>query len=372
MGYRCPSNGRAHLEGTVQRAGGHVRIGVSLLKADGTLLWTESFDTQTTDVFVAQDTMAQQVASQLQLHLTDDQHTRLSKRSTSNPLAYDYYTRAVFSYDQRGRGPAAIPQNERTIELFKRALAADPNYAMAHAGLAHAYVGDSAGYQAAAAIREARAAQRLNPNLGQQELANFYNHVGLEDLAQREFQRALEIDPTSTILSNDYVSYCLLLHLPDETSAAVRKLFPEEPLPSFYYLMKGDLETAQRRIDEEAANGVNALTRMMTAYLRALKGDRKGSEELLVKLIDEIGDRKRATNYHHLTYDIASAYAINGNGPEAIKWLHETSDRGFRSYTLFARDPFLDNIRQLPEFEQFMSEMKAEYDQLRNEFAAGA
>ena len=93
------------LEGTVQRVGGHVRIGVSLLRADGTLLWTESFDTQTTDVFAAQDTIAQQLASQLQLRLTAAQQTRLAKRSTSNPLAYDYYTRAVFNYDQRNRGP---------------------------------------------------------------------------------------------------------------------------------------------------------------------------------------------------------------------------------------------------------------------------
>ena len=51
-----------------------------------------------------------------------------------------------------------------------------------------------------------------------------------------------------------------------------------------------------------------------------------------------------------------------------MKWLRESADRGFRSYSLFARDPFLDNIRRLPEFEQLMAEMKAEYDQLLKEF----
>ena len=97
----------AVLEGTVQRAGGRVRIGVNLLRADGTSLWTESFDTQMTDVFAAQDTISQEVASRLRLHLTAAQHARLSKRPTSNALAYDYYTRGVYNYDQRGRGPAA-------------------------------------------------------------------------------------------------------------------------------------------------------------------------------------------------------------------------------------------------------------------------
>lgn len=403
----------AVLEGTVQRVGGHVRIGVSLSRADGTVLWTESFDTQTTDVFAAQDTIAQRVASQLQLHLTRDQQTRLSKRSTSNPLAYDYYTRGVFSYDQRGRGREASDQNETTMELFKRAIAADPNYALAHASLAHAYTfhglfikpdeqdkwislanseikradaidaqlpethlaratvlySDSQGWQAAAAIREARAAQRLNPNLGQHELAEFYNHVGLEDLAEREYQRAFEIDPTSTILAGDYVSWHLLLHHPDAFAAALRKYFPEAPLPFLYYVMKGDLANAQRLVDEDVAKGGHEYVPLMQSYLLAFKGDRKASEESLAKFIDSMPlDRKRSNNYHHLIYDIASVYALNGDGTEAMKWLRQCAALGFRSYTLFARDPLLDNIRQLPEFAQFMTEIKTEYDGLRDEF----
>ena len=401
------------LEGTVQRVGGHVRIGVSLSRADGTLLWTESFDTQTTDVFAAQDTIAQQVASQLQLHLTHDQQTRLSKRSTSNPLAYDYYTRAVFSYDLRGRGRGAVEQSETTMDLFKRAIAADPNYALAHARLAHAYAfhglfnspaeqekwlslatdeikradaidaqlpethlaratvlySDVQGYQAAAAIREARAAQRLNPNLGQHELAEFYNHVGLDELAQRQYQRAFEIDPTSEILAGDYCSWHLLLHRPDEFAAAMRKYFPEAPLPFQYYMMKGDLETAQQVIDEAAVGGGNDCVFLMRGFLLAVKGDRKGSEEAVAKFIAAMPpDSRRANNHYHLTYDIAAVYALNGNGPEAMKWLRESAALGFRSYTLFARDPFLDNIRQLPEFGRFIAEIKAEYDGLRNEF----
>jgi protein kinase/serine/threonine-protein kinase len=401
------------LEGTVQRVGGHVRIGVSLSRADGTVLWTESFNTQTTDVFAAQDTIAQQVAAQLQLGLTRDQQARLSKRSTSNPVAYDYYTRGVFSYDLRGRSREAADQNETTMDLFKRAIAADPNYALAHASLARTYAfhglfikpdeqdrwislandeikradaieaqlpethlaratvlySDSQGWQAAAAIREARAAQRLNPNLGQHELAEFYNHVGLDDLAEREYQRAFVIDPTSTILSADYVSWHLLLHRPDAFAAARRKYYPDAPLPFLYYIMKGDLDTAQRQVDEALAKGGHEYVPLMQSYLLAFKGDRKGSEQSLAKFIAGMpADRKRANNYHHLVYDIASVYALNGNGTEAMKWLHQCAALGFRSYTLLARDPLLDRIRPLPEFGQFLAEIKTEYDGLRHEF----
>ena len=403
----------AVLEGTVQRAGGRIRIGVNLLGADGTSLWAESFDTQMTDVFAAQDTISQQVASRLRLHLTAAQHARLSKRSTSNPLAYDYYTRGVYNYDQRGHGPAARVQNEATIDLFNKALAADPDYALAHARLAQAYAfhavfivpdeqekwislandemnradeidaqipethlarslvlfSDASGFQAAAAIREVRAAQQLDPNIGHDELAGLYNHVGLEDLAEREFQRAFEIDPTSRILASDYVAYYRVLHRPDEFIAALRKYFPEDPVSALYHMMKGDLDSARRRMDEPAGKNVSRLEVFQMPYLLALSGEKKDSEELLAKVIRQFPISARATDYHHVTYEIACIYAINGNEPEAMKWLQATAESGLRSHTLFARDPYLDKIRRLPQFGRFMAEMKAEYEQLRTEFS---
>ena len=401
------------LEGTVQRAGDRIRIAVNLFMADGTSLWTESFDTQMTDVFAAQDTIAQQVASRLRLQLTDAQQARLSQRPTSNPLAYDYYTRGVYNYDQRGRGPGAQAQNEATIQLFKNALAADPSYALAHAKLAHAYAfhaiyiepdeqekwislaqyeigradaidarlpdshlaralvlfSESSGYQAAAAIREVRGAQQFDPNIGHHELAELYVHIGLEDLAEREFQKAFDIDPTSSILARDYVSYYELLHRPNEFIAALRKNFPEEPVLPLYYMMKGDLEGAGRQIGAAAARNVRQTDDFQMSYLLALRGERRRSEELLAKVLRETSISTRATYYHHFSYDIACIHAINGNGQEAMKWLRTTADNGFRSYTLFARDPFLDRIRRLPQFGQFMAEMRAEYEQLRTEFS---
>ena len=241
----------AVLEGTVQRAGGRIRIAVNLLRADGTSLWTESFDTQMTDVFAAQDTISQQVASRLRLHLTAAQHARLSKRPTSNALAYDYYTRGVYNYDQRGRGPAArvrmrrpsscsrrpsrpiqtmrwrtrssltrmpftpctsFRMNRKNGSLLPWTKSTAPTLSTRNSRrlIWRVHLSCSAmssGFRAAAAIREVRAAQQFDPNIGHHELAELYNHVGLEDLAEREFQKAFEIDPTSRILASDYVAY---------------------------------------------------------------------------------------------------------------------------------------------------------------------
>jgi protein kinase/serine/threonine-protein kinase len=400
------------LAGTVRRMDGRVRIGVELLRADGRSLWTEEYDVRAADLFAAQDRISQQVATRLQLDLTAAQRARLSTRSTANPLAYEYYTRGTYNYDQRGRGPAAREQNEATIDLFRKALAADPDYAMAHARLAHAYAfhgvfiepeeqekwislaydemhqadaidgqipethlaralvlfSSASGYQATGAIREVLAAQRLDPNVGHDELAGLYVHVGLEDLAEREFQRAFEIDPTSRILARDYVAYFRLMHRPDDYVAALRKYFPDDPPSALYHLMKGDLAAAKERIDAPAAGNAHRLDVFHLPYLLALRGERRQSEELLAGIIRSFPVSGRATDYHHVTYEIACVYAVNGNEPEAMKWLQATADSGFRSHTLFARDPYLDKLRRFPRFEQFMAKLAAENGRLRTEF----
>ena len=402
----------AVLDGTLQRVGDRLRIGVNLLKTDGTSLWTDSFDIQMTDVFTVQDTISLQVASRLRVRLNAAQQSRLTKRSTSNPIAYEYFTKGIYSYDQRQYGRDAKAQNDGTIELFKKAIEADPNYALAHASLADAYAfqalhivpgeqekwislaqdainradaidpqlpethlaraqvlfSDLSGYQAAAAIREVLAAQRLDPNIGHRDLAGLYNHIGLEDLAEREFQMAFEIDPTSKILAGEYVSYYNLLHRPDDYLIAHQKYFPEDPVPSVYYMMKGDLVTAKQRIDEVVAKGQNRPL-LSTSFLLALQGEKKGSEKLVAKVLsDQNESDRRGTSYHHVTYNVACVYAINGNVRESMKWLRDSAERGNPSYTLFARDPFLDKIRQSPEFIEFMAELKLEYDKYRSEF----
>ena len=66
----------------------------------------------------------------------------------------------------------------------------------------------------------------------------------------------------------------------------------------------------------------------------------------------------RNKSFHHLTYHVARVYALGGNAEEAMKWLRITAREGFPGYTLFARDSFLDRIRDDPDFSQFLAEIK--------------
>jgi TolB-like protein len=232
-------NADAVLEGSVQRAGDVLRVSVNLLRtSDGISLWSDKFDFRMTDIFTIQDRVAQQVATRLRLQLDPSQQARLTKRYTSNPIAYDFYLKGIYSFDQRIYLTKA--QWEAPIDFFKKAIEADPNFALAHAQLAYTYAtiavfveptepawaerakeemdlaqtldpqlaethlarsqlrySSQEGYEGEAAVHEVQLAQQLNPDTGHGELAFLYLHLGLVDLGSSELQRAADVDPTS-------------------------------------------------------------------------------------------------------------------------------------------------------------------------------
>ena len=404
-------NADAVLEGSLQRADDRLRVSVSLLRTnDGASLWAENFDMRTADIFTIQDRVAQQVASRLRLQLDPSQRARLNKRSTSNLIAYEYYVRGVYSLDQRGFGDDAKPQMEATIDYFKKAIESDPDYALAHAQLANGYIwmanfieeqavwaerareeinrADALdpqlaethvarhyllgsayeGWQTEAAVRELLLAQQLNPNVGHVELGSIYYHLGLEDLGDRAYQRALDIDPTSEHVKFMIHAHIRLVNKYDEWLAAYQKFNSDAPTPIWYLMGKGRLDEAQKKLDEISVKySDNPGFKYQQALLAALKGNFRATKaEITFMLSDK---NPQAFNYHHATYDIACLYALGGQSDEAVKWLRETAAKGFPSYTLFERDPYLNRIRQAPEFIRFMEEMKAQNERYKREFS---
>jgi serine/threonine-protein kinase len=402
-------NADAVLEGSLQRADDRLRVSVNLLRTrDGASLWADNFDMRMTDIFTIQDNVAQQVASRLRLQLDPSQQARFTKRYTSNPVAYELYVKGVYSFDQKDFNK---PLLEAAIDFFKKAIDADPNFALAHAQLAYAYGAwavfiepaepawaklakdeinraqalDSQlaethlarglllwsgyeGYQIEAAAQELLSAQQLNPNVGHVELGSLYNHLGLEDLGARELQRALDIDPTSGFARELTLFQYQLAGKYDEWLAAHQKLYPNEPISAWYFLGKGRLDEAQRAIEELSARKPDDLELpRQKALLFALKGDFRSAEAGIPFILSKLPPQD--LDYHHAAYDIACIYALDGKIDEAVKWLRETAAKGFPCYPLFERDAYLNRIRQAPEFIQFMAEMKAQYERYRREFA---
>jgi tetratricopeptide (TPR) repeat protein len=203
------------LEGSVRREGGQARVSAQLIRvSDQAHLWAQTYERQLHDLLQIENELGKAIARQVQVNLTPQQETDLSKMRTVNPDAYDLYLQGRFYWNQRN--PAAIKES---IGYLERATAEDPNFALAYAGLADAYnIGNILGaYSSKESRPEAKAAATkalaLDPSLAEAHAALGMVKAHYEfDLvgAQREFLKAIELNPNSAyahlFYSNCYLS----------------------------------------------------------------------------------------------------------------------------------------------------------------------
>ena len=188
------------LEGSVQKSGDRIRVRAQLINvADGLHLWSESYDSETTDIFALQRDLALRIAAALEAGLSPTERERVVRRSTASTEAYSLYLKGRHFWNQRTSGAF-----RRAHEYFERAIDADSQYASAHAGLAAVYSlqglsGDIP--PAVARERMRRAALRavqLDDRLAEgHAVLGAYLHVYEWDseAAEREQLRAIELDP---------------------------------------------------------------------------------------------------------------------------------------------------------------------------------
>src|SRR5437588_8338013 len=188
------------LEGSVQKVNDQVRVNVQLINAlTNAHLWAEIYDRKLTDIFAVESDIAKTIADTLQAKLTGSEKTALSKEPTANTEAYELYHKGRSFWEKRSGDN--IP---KAIAFYEQAIARDPNYALAYAGLSSAYVilPFWAGVDRLDAHSKAKDAAvkalRLDPNLAEAHLALgkvlFFSEIDLPG-ALREYQRAIELQP---------------------------------------------------------------------------------------------------------------------------------------------------------------------------------
>lgn len=192
-------NVRTVLEGSVRRAGNHLRITAQLVSAaDGYHIWSERYDREMQDVFAIQDEIARSLAQRLKVTLDLSEHEPLVKAATKNLEAYQLYLKGRTLLYRRGR---VVPP---AAQCFEQAVKLDSDYAQAWAGLADSHT--VAGYLGlerpelctAKALDAARRAVTLAPSLAEAHTAlAIASLMGAWDKAQaeKEFLRALELNP---------------------------------------------------------------------------------------------------------------------------------------------------------------------------------
>ena len=118
------------LEGSIRRAGNRVRITAQLVEASTRhSVWAERYDRQLEDVFAIQEEIARSIAQALRITLTPQEEQTIARKPTENPLAYDCYL--------RGRSYARRENMDYALQMFEQAIQLDPNFALAHAGIAY-------------------------------------------------------------------------------------------------------------------------------------------------------------------------------------------------------------------------------------------
>ncbi len=187
------------LEGSVRKAGNRLRITAQLVNvADGYHVWSERYDRELDDVFAIQDEIARAIADRMNVALGKHAGVPLVTPPTENLEAYDLYLKGRFFISQMGEGP------RKGLEYFQQALACDPEYALAHAGVADAYnflgdIGIVPPHEAKPRAREAaKRALELNETLTEAHVALGWLSWTYDfewSNAEKHFLRAIELNP---------------------------------------------------------------------------------------------------------------------------------------------------------------------------------
>ena len=389
------------LEGSVQRAADQVRVTVQLINATTDAhLWAETYDRKLTDIFAVESDVAKTIADTLHAKLTGSEKSAIAKRPTADTEAYELYLKGRFFWNKR-----TGPDLRKAIAYFNQAIAKDPNYALAYAGLADAYV-LLPPYGAASALesfpqaeaaakkalelddalaeahtslaqvlvsydfdfegstREFERAIALNPNYATAH--HWYGSgpplsLGEFDRAIAELKRAQQLDPLSLIINADLGSGFVTARRYDDAIAQLRKTIEMDP--HFYYAhwnlgealeLKGQLREAFAEYKKAAELNDDPLVLSLVAQAEAKLGQRDDARKIL-KQLEQLATRRYVGNYAFALVHIAL-----GEKEKAIEDLeHAYRDRVGPDIALLKVDPMLDPLRGDPRFEALVAKIFA-------------
>lgn len=403
------------VSGSVQRAGDAVRISARLIDTtEQTTLWTESYRRELRDILALQDEIARQIAATIarRFHAVPGAATSASAvpvpAPTTVPEAYDAYLRGLASlrgravHDAEGRLAAAAEELERAVAL-------DPNFALARAVLASAYTQrffyeaadaeferkafleiskalavnpDQAeaylaraqliwnvrnGFPHERAVADLRRALAINPNLAEAhlELGKIYYHIGLTDKAVAANEEVLRLDPSSWDAERRRLRALVdagrAADFADELPAATPRGGDTSHVEALWML--GRPREAMQALGDPPASKANPPRGTADdAALRALFHAALGNDEDAERWISVA--KKYGTNplgvsdLHHVDFHVGAALSLMGRRDEAVQWLKKAADEGYPSYPRFVNDPSLAGLKDQPAFRALLERLR--------------
>ena len=232
------------LQGSVQKLSNKVRINAQLIDATtGQHLWAERYEKDIKDLFTVQDEIVQTIVTKLAIKVGKAERVRAMRKDTQNLAAYDYLLRGWEHYNTRTRSA-----NIKAKEMFKKAIAFDPDYADAYVGLGWVYHQEvMLGWTEFPARSMQKAIDLVNKTLTLDEsnagahalLGTFYVYQGEYNLAFSELQRAIVLNPNHALSNFRLGTIFLYSGHPDEAIEAVKTAFRFDPnlIPSAHFFL---------------------------------------------------------------------------------------------------------------------------------------
>src|ERR1700733_8570844 len=374
------------LMGRVTQHGDTVAVQADLVStADGSEMWGEHYERKMADVTQVQSDITRDVAKKLHVNATGSAEAKIGSAGTTNPDAYRFYLEAQQQLYGRTK-----PGILKSVDLFRQAVAADPNYALAWAGLANSYVvasgygrlippdqslplADQASQKAvelddsssdahvargnalatawkwSAVEPEFRRAIQLNPNNADAHYFYAFNYLmptnHLEE-ALEQFRLALALDPLAGIVKTNYALTLMDAHQYPQAQEQFDQIFERDPRfgPGLFYLSQmqatqGQWAQAVSALQKGGPPG-NALS------MRSWSPDAKGFAEFM----DAVSNGKMPAN-------AAVAYALAGNRDKAFENLEKAYADRDDELTAVIRFPAFDQLKSDPRWPALLHKL---------------
>jgi serine/threonine-protein kinase len=375
------------LEGTVRKQGNEVRIVAELINAaDGTELWTQTFERELKDIFAVQREIAVAVASSLELTLLgDDEDNKVARKAmTSSVEAHNAYLQGHFYFQRRN-----LEDYQRAVGFFDQAVKADPDYALAYAERSEAWtwISDltSENQRPAwnAAAEDAEKAVAIDPNLAEAQAALGWVRVFIQwrfEEGLKALRRAKQLSPWNATANDLLARVVVYFGQFDEAEQFARQALEIDPFSYQAHISLGRVLFFKGKLDEAAAVGRKAAelqpngaaSHRWQVLVAAARGDGEAAlREAQLEPNEQYRRFELAIAYHVrrepakadavlaelinkdrsvLAYQIAEVYAWRGEADKTFEWLQisfDSHDTGLLSVNV---EPVMRPLQSDPRF----------------------
>lgn len=357
------------LEGSVRRAGERVRITAQLIDtATDSHLWSETYDREMKDVFAIQDDIAKSIVDALKVTLTPKDRRALQYVATSDAKAYDFYLRGrKFFYTMTKRA------FHHAVKLYRQAIAEDPSYALAYAGIADAHsflfmYGDSTPANVGKAQEASNRAVELDPDSAE---AHASRGIALSiskryDEAKEEFEESIRLNPKLFEAHYFYARDCLAQGKFDKAVELFAEASAVNPAdyqsPSFHAMALKEMGR------EEEATAAYFRSYVAAEKHLELHPDDARAMYLGAAALVAIGELEKAQVWAEraldtdrdepaVLYNVSCSYSMMGDIDRAIELLTEAIDNGFGYRAWLENDNSLEALRGDPRFQSLLERL---------------